>query len=204
MSSSSKKSIRFSQTTVNKNSQKALRRSSSFAKNLPRKTLNSKSTLSLEPSNGNPDMNHVWIEDENEKWILCQKLRQENSSILLKNPQTNQIFTFDSSFKEIFPHDPNVTSDMITLRGLSEPSILNNLKERSISKHPYTYMGTILISVNPFEWYDFPEVDQFKGKFLNPSTPHPYAIAGNSVSPSFVLILCSRTFLPTNLFLSCT
>jgi myosin heavy subunit len=200
---SSKKSIRFSQTTINKNSLKTLRRSSSFVKNLPRKTLNSKSIPSLESANGNQDLKNVWIEDENEKWILCQKLRQEGSSILLKNLQTNQIFTFDSSFKEIFPHDPNVTSDMITLRGLSEPSILNNLKERSLSKHPYTYMGTILISVNPFEWYDFPDITQFKGTFLNPSTPHPYAIAGNFFFSLLSSYFC-RAFLPTNLLSSCS
>lgn len=213
MSSSTKKSIRFSQTT-NKNTQKTLRRSSSFVKNLPRKTLNSKPLPSLESSSssrGNQEQKHVWIEDEQQKWILCQLLRQEGPSILLKNLQTNQVFTFDSSFKEIFPHDPNVTSDMVTLRGLSEPSILNNLKERSFSKQPYTYMGTILISVNPFEWYDFPEIEQFKGRFMNPTTPHPYAIAGNSfpseqpVNRSFSFLSSFlRAFLSTNLLHSCS
>lgn len=158
---------------------KTLRRSSSFIKNLPRKSLNQKQQTSS--SNSSSDVREVWIEESEGNWILCTKIRQENSSLLLKNLNNNQIFSIDTAFKEVFQHNSNVSADMITLHGLSEPSILYNLKERSLSKNPYTYMGTVLISVNPFEWYDFPNLLEFKGKLLDPSNPHPYAIAGNKI-----------------------
>jgi myosin heavy subunit len=192
MSKDRKTTTRFSQK-VNATQIKSLRRSSSFVKNLPRQSLAGASNLPLPPSGpAGPGQNEVWIEDDDEKWILCQKLRQENTVILLKNLKTNKVLSLDTAFKEVFPHDPNVTSDMITLRGLSEPSILYNLRERSLSKNPYTFMGTILISVNPFAWYDSPGIEQYKGRLLDPSNPHPYAIAGKLYGSHLLLSLTPK------------
>jgi hypothetical protein len=207
MSQAERKSIRFTQK-VNPKNLKSLRRSSSFVKNLPRQSLAGSASPVPAPRAGpsGPGQNEVWIEDEEDKWILCQMLRQEKNVILLKNLKTNKVFSLDSAFKEVFPHDPNETSDMITLRALSEPSILHNLRERSLSKKPYTYMGTILISVNPFAWYDSPETSQFKGRFLDPSNPHPYAIAGKiarlSLCLSHSLSVCLSPSLSPPLLLS--
>lgn len=168
---------RFSQQKP-RNSLRNLRRSSSFAKDLPRRSLRQPGTEAESSAGSSSGPQHVWIEDNQGDWVLCQKIRQENTTLLLRNLTTNQVFSWDLAFKEVFTYDSNISSDMITLRGLSEPTILHNLQERLLTKNPYTYMGTVLISVNPFEWYEFPEITDFKGKIMDPSRPHPYAIAG--------------------------
>ncbi|QQP35414.1 Myosin 15, partial [Caligus rogercresseyi] len=44
--------------------------------------------------------------------------------------------------------------DMITLRDINEASILWNLRLRYDNKNIYTFIGTILISVNPYRAFD--------------------------------------------------
>ena len=39
--------------------------------------------------------------------------------------------------------------DMTGMKIINEPQILENLRVRSESKHPYTYMGAVLLAVNP-------------------------------------------------------
>jgi myosin heavy subunit len=109
---------------------------------------------------------------------------------LLKNLTTNEVKRFDLSFVDIHCHDTNIVTDMTSLHSLSEPTILYNLQQRSLNKSPYTYMGTVLISCNPFEWYSFPNTTEYSGKVLDPSKPHPYAIAGRRMIA--VKIRCSR------------
>ena len=104
--------------------------------------------------------------------------RQQGSVVTLRNPSTSDTFDIDLNFRDVYPHDANVVPDMTYLRSLCEPTILHNLEQRSIGQKPYTYMGPILISVNPFEWYPFPDTKQYIGKPLNSDNPHPYAIAG--------------------------
>lgn len=41
--------------------------------------------------------------------------------------------------------------NMVKLNDLNEPTILNNLRNRYKKYEIYTYVGTILIAVNPFK-----------------------------------------------------
>ncbi|CAM9539979.1 unnamed protein product, partial [Ectocarpus fasciculatus] len=82
-------------------------------------------------------------------------------------------------FGETYPPNPKVVADMTSLHHIHEPGILHNLGERSKleDQRPYTFMGTILIAVNPLRRVPNPEMTAYMDCSVNPETPHPYAIA---------------------------
>lgn len=71
--------------------------------------------------------------------------------------------------------------DMTRLPYLHEPGVLWNLKDRYRYDDIYTYTGSILIAVNPFQplphMYGTHMMDQYRGAELGELSPHVYAIA---------------------------
>ena len=149
------------------------------------------------PGNGN---------DKGLSWKLYSVVKQENNNLYLKEEKEerkkvegrrggegeeeevwnpNEVYQDDLmminlSYLDVysFNDDQNLVPDMVTLKYLNEPTIIYNIKQRYLSKLPYTYMGSILITANPFEWSEqFSPID-FIGKLFDPNKPHPYAIAG--------------------------
>eukprot|EP00903_Cladosiphon_okamuranus_P015046 g13919.t2 len=84
-----------------------------------------------------------------------------------------------SDLEEMLPKNPNVVADMTALHHIHEPGILHNLKERSRPwrQTPYTWMGTILLAVNPLKAVPEPPLEDFMDRTLDPERPHPFAIA---------------------------
>jgi len=78
----------------------------------------------------------VWIRDPSEEWVPGTI----NAGIELPN---NVELRNHSSSDDI--------DDMISLRHLNEPSILNAIHQRYNDDRIYTYTGKILIAVNPFK-----------------------------------------------------
>jgi myosin heavy subunit len=140
----------------------------------------------------------VWIEDSDRQiWKLYHVVKQEKGDLYLRDVTNSREMVINLAFADVHPAalmDSPLASDMITLRYLNEPTILFNLKERYLKRLPYTYMGSILITANPFEWYlnSSQTAHQFIGKPCDPDNPHPYAIAG----------LCLFSLLPTLIFSS--
>ena len=70
-------------------------------------------------------------------------------------------------------------ADMISLNYLHEASILDNLRRRFASHHPYTYTGEICIAVNPYHWiedlYSERLQDLHKEKMRHEAAPHVYS-----------------------------
>ena len=71
--------------------------------------------------------------------------------------------------------------DMTTLSYLNEPGVLHNLRTRYTMDDIYTYTGSILIAVNPFQklghLYGAHMMDLYRGRNLGELSPHVYAIA---------------------------
>lgn len=79
--------------------------------------------------------------------------------------------------------DDGQIEDMCTLEELSEQTILSNLRGRFSNKNIYTYVGSILISINPYYYYSVynPKyTTQYIGKSLSVLPPHIFAIADNA------------------------
>eukprot|EP00873_Tetraselmis_striata_P040360 jgi/Tetstr1/460624/TSEL_005822.t1 len=74
--------------------------------------------------------------------------------------------------------------DMTKLAYLNEPGVLHNLADRYTLDDIYTYTGTILIAINPFQnlahMYGPQMMMEYKGVDLGELSPHVYAIADNA------------------------
>ena len=105
--------------------------------------------------------------------------------------------------------------DMTTLSYLNEPGVLWNLKCRYVLDTIYTYTGSILIAVNPFQrlphLYGPHMMEQYRGRALGELDPHVYAIADSAYrqmrtegkSQSILVrsrAICRSKFKPPNMY----
>ncbi|XP_029379947.1 unconventional myosin-X [Echeneis naucrates] len=71
--------------------------------------------------------------------------------------------------------------DMATLEDLHDGAIMHNLFLRYRQKHIYTYIGSILAAVNPYQplpgLYERPAVELYSRRHLGEISPHIFAIA---------------------------
>lgn len=71
--------------------------------------------------------------------------------------------------------------DMASLEDLHDGAIMHNLSLRYKQKHIYTYIGSILAAVNPYQplpgLYDRPAVEMYSQRHLGEISPHIFAIA---------------------------
>ncbi|XP_072916951.1 unconventional myosin-XV [Hemitrygon akajei] len=75
--------------------------------------------------------------------------------------------------------------DMTQLEDLHDGAVLYNLKKRFEKKMIYTYIGSILLSVNPYRMYNIYGTDtvlKYKGKSFMDNPPHLFAIANAAYS----------------------
>ncbi|XP_042280891.1 myosin IEb [Thunnus maccoyii] len=72
--------------------------------------------------------------------------------------------------------------DMVLLSKISEDAITENLKKRYNDDYIFTYIGPVLISVNPFKqlpYFTEREVELYQGAAQYENPPHIYALADN-------------------------
>ncbi|XP_032637134.1 unconventional myosin-Ie-like isoform X2 [Chelonoidis abingdonii] len=71
---------------------------------------------------------------------------------------------------------------MVLLAKISEDAIVENLKKRFLDDYIFTYIGPVLISVNPFKqlpYFTDREIDMYQGAAQYENPPHIYALADN-------------------------
>ncbi|XP_059157051.1 unconventional myosin-Ie-like isoform X2 [Physella acuta] len=72
--------------------------------------------------------------------------------------------------------------DMVLLQKISEAGIMDNLKKRFMDDVIYTYIGPVLVSVNPFKSiniYGDREIEIYQGAAQYENPPHVYALTDN-------------------------
>uniref|UniRef100_A0A8C1IHG6 Myosin IEb n=1 Tax=Cyprinus carpio TaxID=7962 RepID=A0A8C1IHG6_CYPCA len=72
--------------------------------------------------------------------------------------------------------------DMVLLSKISEDAITDNLKKRYMDDFIFTYIGPVLISVNPFKqlpYFTDREIELYQGAAQYENPPHIYALADN-------------------------
>ncbi|CAK4616242.1 hypothetical protein LEN26_003667 [Aphanomyces euteiches] len=81
-------------------------------------------------------------------------------------------------------------SDLILLPDLDEAHVVKELSARYQANEIYTYIGPVLIAVNPYKLikkngrslYDESLIEDFTGRELHENSPHPFAIAESAYS----------------------
>ncbi|XP_029430428.1 unconventional myosin-Ie isoform X2 [Rhinatrema bivittatum] len=72
--------------------------------------------------------------------------------------------------------------DMVLLAKITEDAIVENLKKRYMDDYIFTYIGPVLISVNPFKqmpYFGEKEIEMYQGAAQYENPPHIYALADN-------------------------
>lgn len=76
--------------------------------------------------------------------------------------------------------------DLVLLDEITENAILETLKGRYNADNIYTYIGTVLISVNPYRFitdmYGARQVKVYSGRYIYEEPPHVYGIAESAYS----------------------
>nr|XP_039262596.1 unconventional myosin-Ie-like isoform X1 [Styela clava] len=70
--------------------------------------------------------------------------------------------------------------DMVLLTKITDSAIVDNLKKRYMDDQIFTYIGPVLVSVNPFKqmpYFTDKEVELYQGAALYENPPHIYALA---------------------------
>ncbi|KAL6011567.1 Unconventional myosin-XIX [Asimina triloba] len=127
----------------------------------------------------------VWVEDPDVAWIDGEVLEVNGEEC---NIRCTNARTLEAKLSSIYPKDSEApecgVDDMTKLAYLHEPGVLQNLRSRYAMNEIYTYTGTILIAINPFQrlphLYDSQVMGQYKGADLGDLSPHPFAIADAS------------------------
>ncbi|CAG9767592.1 unnamed protein product [Ceutorhynchus assimilis] len=108
----------------------------------------------------------------------------ESSRIkLLDDDGTQQYVSKQQVLKLMHVTSEKGVDDMINLGDLQEYAILRNLHKRYKEKMIYTYTGTMLVAVNPYEFlpiYTNALINEYKDKRFDELPPHIFAVGDNS------------------------
>lgn len=90
--------------------------------------------------------------------------------------------TFDHRCRFLYQPKDREYPDLCQLPDLNEQTLLDNLRARFVAGHIYTYVGSILIALNPFKFYPIynPKyVKLYQNRRLN-LPPHIFAVADSA------------------------
>ncbi|KAK8757260.1 hypothetical protein V5799_000035 [Amblyomma americanum] len=123
----------------------------------------------------------LWPQQDTHRFCLRERLSSQTALAL---PGSNSVdaHLLQDYFLRFLYHQPRDRdySDLCQLPDLTEQTLLENLKARFERGHIYTYVGSILIAVNPFKFYPIynPKyVRLYQNRRLGDLPPHIFAVA---------------------------
>lgn len=133
---------------------------------------------------------HVWLQDprQNHKLVPigAYVTIADSGKLQLRDDEGNDHWLnkeVASNLRTMHISSVQGVEDMIHLGDLHEAGILRNLLIRYNENLIYTYTGSILVAVNPYQVlpiYTAEEVTGYQDKFIGEKPPHIFAIADNA------------------------
>ncbi|ERN06519.1 myosin-11 isoform X1 [Amborella trichopoda] len=125
---------------------------------------------------------HVWVEDPALAWADGKVTQINGGDIEIQTSNGKMVV---ANLAKVYPKDmeapPGGVDDMTKLSYLHEPGVLKNLSTRYELNEIYTYTGSILIAINPFQrlphLYEAHMMEQYKGAPFGELSPHVFAVA---------------------------
>eukprot|EP01102_Stenamoeba_stenopodia_P002108 TRINITY_DN11872_c0_g1_i1.p1 TRINITY_DN11872_c0_g1~~TRINITY_DN11872_c0_g1_i1.p1 ORF type:complete len:1388 (+),score=341.30 TRINITY_DN11872_c0_g1_i1:151-4314(+) len=134
----------------------------------------------------------VWVQhpigSSSNAWHLGNVVSQGSTGVTVKLTETrNEVTVPESSVVPTHPDHLKVVDDMVAMGDLHEAAILHNVKQRYQKDTIYTYIGPVVISLNPFKaipnLYNTQTIDQYRNPDSIPSAPpHIFAVASKALS----------------------
>ncbi|XP_077988957.1 unconventional myosin-IXb-like isoform X2 [Glandiceps talaboti] len=110
--------------------------------------------------------------------FFLRSVHQENAN---QTSAFNRVTSLDTFMNGFLPKlDQREYDDLCNLPDLSEDTLMNSIISRFKSGKIYTYVGSILISVNPFKFfpiYNPKYVNMYQNRRLGELPPHIFAVA---------------------------
>ena len=127
----------------------------------------------------------AWLEasekDELEHvWMHGAVLAQSGPLLTMRLDKNNKVVTVDLRKTRVEPGNPPSANavpppDVTALHFINEATILEALQTRSINNEPYTFVGPVLVAVNPLR--PIPDPPNALGSPAATAQPHPYAVS---------------------------
>lgn len=123
----------------------------------------------------------LWPQQDTHRFCLRERLSAQ-TALALPGTNSADAHLLQDYFLRFLYHQPRDRdySDLCQLPDLTEQTLLENLKARFERSHIYTYVGSILIAVNPFKFYPIynPKyVRLYQNRRLGDLPPHIFAVA---------------------------
>ncbi|BES88965.1 Myosin-VIIa [Nesidiocoris tenuis] len=133
---------------------------------------------------------YIWIEPisgrEFDVAIGARVISAEGKRILIKDDDGKEVWlTPERKIKAMHATSVQGVEDMISLGDLHEAGILRNLLIRYNENLIYTYTGSILVAVNPYQIlpiYTAEQIKLYKDRKIGELPPHIFAIGDNCYS----------------------
>jgi hypothetical protein len=129
------------------------------------------------------NLSELWIEDDKQVWIKAKIIKYEYGVYSVLDASSGHIIDINTQHGNlsVYKVNPKPAPDITSLPYIHEPAILHNLQLRYFSKSPYTFIGSVLIAVNPFEQLPEPNTSIYnqdaKSRTKATIQPHPFALA---------------------------
>ena len=99
----------------------------------------------------------IWVPSEKHAWVPGTVLRQDGDRTTYNTSDGQKSYSAAevATFEPVIPRDvENVFSNLVDLEAYSEGAILHQVKKRYEADKIYTYVGKILVAVNPYQRLD--------------------------------------------------
>eukprot|EP01083_Nonionella_stella_P056102 147911_1 len=137
----------------------------------------------LDDEDGETQDEWFWVPHETELWAPATVSTRQGDTVFLV---TQDGMELEAKAGDLIPllhsHLTRLVPDLVLLDDMNEALILHNLSKRFAEDKIYTSIGTILISINPFQWlklYGPRVIQDYRSKLMDYKDvlPHVYVIA---------------------------